>query len=292
VITMKTVSGFSIRFGWSRRAFTLVELLVVITIIGILIALLLPAVQAAREAARRMQCTNNLKQLGLAIHNYEHTLRIYPPPYVDVPTHHNLMTFLLPFIEQQASYDKYHFEEEWSAEINKEATEVDIAVFVCPSGPKRSGKHVSDYAACPFYWNTVYDPLISAGHLTERPEWKSILQLEASAPSDVRDGLSNSFLLFEDAGRPVHYRDGKPTGSTYTAGSRWADRDAWFIADQYCDVSSVINCTNGDEIYGFHTDGCMFAYGDGSVHYHPASINPEVFVSLFTRAAGDVVSSP
>ena len=243
----------------ARRAFTLVELLVVITIIGILIALLLPAVQSAREAARRMQCSNNLKQLALAVISYETALRVYPPPYIDVPVHHNLMTFLLPYIEQQAAHDLYHFEEEWYADVNKEATELDIAVFVCPSAPRRSGKYVSDYAACPLYYHTVHDVLIDSGAISERSQWKSILQLEASGPSDVRDGLSNSLLLFEDAGRPVGYTEGRPTGLTYNAGARWADRDAWFIADRLCGTS-VINCTNGDEIYAFHTGGCMFAY--------------------------------
>src|ERR671912_555830 len=98
-----------------RRGFTLVELLVVIAIIGILVALLLPAVQAAREAARRMQCGNNLKQLGLALHNYHDTFKVFPPAllnsghvsagyvtanFPEGPRNHSGHLFLLPFIEQ------------------------------------------------------------------------------------------------------------------------------------------------------------------------------------------------
>ncbi len=109
-----------------RSGFTLVELLVVIAIIGILIALLLPAVQAAREAARRSQCTNNLKQLGIALHNYHDTFKQFPPARLDcgwagtggsyeqdTPTklnkNHNGIVLLLPFMEQQALYDLFDF---------------------------------------------------------------------------------------------------------------------------------------------------------------------------------------
>jgi prepilin-type N-terminal cleavage/methylation domain-containing protein len=108
-----------------RLGFTLVELLVVIAIIGILIALLLPAVQAAREAARRSQCSNNLKQLGLALHNYHDSFDVFPPAALDrgwagtgnweqdtpnkMVKNHNGMALLLPFMEQNALYDQYDF---------------------------------------------------------------------------------------------------------------------------------------------------------------------------------------
>jgi len=105
-----------------RRGFTLVELLVVITIIGILIALLLPAVQAAREAARRSQCTNNLKQIGIALHNYHQANSSFPPggldygwsayggtePAVKLVKNGNGLVLLLPYLEQQALFDRYN----------------------------------------------------------------------------------------------------------------------------------------------------------------------------------------
>jgi len=114
-----------------RTAFTLVELLVVITIIGILIALLLPAVQAAREAARRMQCGNNLKQLGVGFHNFECANGGFPPRRWNQTMAANGVdngytgwgTFLLPYIEQQALYDRYDWKYDFYDPINKAVVE-------------------------------------------------------------------------------------------------------------------------------------------------------------------------
>jgi prepilin-type N-terminal cleavage/methylation domain-containing protein/prepilin-type processing-associated H-X9-DG protein len=127
------------------RGFTLVELLVVITIIGMLIALLLPAVQAAREAARRMQCGNNLKQLGIGFLNFETANRGFPPRRWSRNPDSNGKggngytgwgTFLLPFIEQQPLYDAYKWEYDFYDPVNKAVVETNLPVFVCPSSPR------------------------------------------------------------------------------------------------------------------------------------------------------------
>ncbi len=125
-----------------KRGFTLVELLVVIAIIGILIALLLPAVQAAREAARRAQCSNNLKQMGLALHNYHDSFRTFPLPVIvsiqptgTMGTSHSWGLNILPYIEQGAVYDAYEMNLSCWDPVNEVAVGTHISGYVCPSTP-------------------------------------------------------------------------------------------------------------------------------------------------------------
>ena len=128
-----------------RSAFTLIELLVVIAIIGILTSLLLPAVQASREAARRITCQNNVKQLGLALHSYHDTNRHFPagrnmfgPPGVGVPSF-SFHSRLLPFVEQQMVYDTIHFSVNWNDPVNATAAASAVSVFQCPSDSGYNG---------------------------------------------------------------------------------------------------------------------------------------------------------
>jgi len=266
-----------------------VELLVVIAIIGLLLSLLLPAVQSAREAARRMTCCNNLSQIGLGILSYENTYRFFPPSHSRDPDH-GLLALLLPYLEQPAVYEQYDFEHDWDAPQNQTARENDVALFVCPSAPG-GRQYVSDYGACLNITAEVYQPLIDARIITPRTSWESIIQdyTDRITIRDVRDGLSQSFLFFEDGGRPLRYRRGRriPGGQT---GATWADHRGYFCVHAVCNGAQMTNCHNVNEIYSFHPGGCNYLFGDGSVHFHPEDIDPEVFVSLFTMAAGDLVS--
>ena len=127
-------------FSKHRSAFTLVELLVVIAIIGILVGMLLPAVQAVREAARRSKCQNHLKQLGLAALNFESAQMAFPPGVVDdnddlQDALHTGWVFLLPYMEQNNVADQYDMNQSWSSPTNLPLAQLSIATLQCPSNP-------------------------------------------------------------------------------------------------------------------------------------------------------------
>lgn len=277
----------------------MVELLAVVAVVGILLAILLPAVQMAREAARRLQCLNNLRQLGVAIHCYENTHQVFPPAYFRVPRR-SLFTFLLPYIEQEAIAQRYRVGVPWTAVVNQEATRTQISLLICPSAPG-GRQYVTDYATCEDFWSVPKSQLVTSGQVAARSNWENLFRSQLlpdypnSRPTrltDVSDGLSNTFMLFEDGGRPekwVGHQRGNPDVAPMEpiSGARWADDESEFWVTHLCGTWQIINCTNANEIYSFHPGGCNFLYGDGSVHFHSEQLAPEPFVSLFTRAADD-----
>ena len=201
------------------RGFTLVELLVVIAIIGLLIAVLLPAVQAAREAARRSQCGNHLVQLGLALHTYEHAHNFFPPGVIDakgpirsVPSgyHMSWVTQILPYIEEVNTYRHIDFKQGAYAAKNAPARAVVIPVLVCPSDPKGranlvapapqhdqgptdlSGTQIglSSYAGCHHHVEAPID----------KDNTGMFFLNSYIRPRDVSDGLSHTLMLGEKLG--------------------------------------------------------------------------------------------
>lgn len=171
--------------------FTLVELLVVIAIIGVLIALLLSAVQQAREAARRMQCTNNLKQLGLAIHNYHDTFNVLPPNEIYTSTTQNwgVGTLLLPFIEQSALHDQLNPQGGNMPTVAEEPLlATSISAFECPSDPGPSINFALNDMGKSNY-------LISQG-VSWAPYYAEPYQGKCRFTS-ITDGLSNTLLYGE-----------------------------------------------------------------------------------------------
>jgi prepilin-type N-terminal cleavage/methylation domain-containing protein/prepilin-type processing-associated H-X9-DG protein len=189
-----------------RAAFTLIELLVVIAIIAILIALLVPAVQKVREAAARLQCQNNLKQIGLAVHNYESALKTYPPSMLIPPktvfaTNNGSWSIharIMPYVEQQNAYVKVNLDVAWDAQLLTGVPQTRIPIYLCPSEVhdmvRTSGGNPFVYPhTYGFNFGAwfVYDPNTGGGgdgvfapNLTVRA-------------TGIRDGLSNTLCASE-----------------------------------------------------------------------------------------------
>ncbi|MGE3821982.1 MAG: DUF1559 domain-containing protein [Isosphaeraceae bacterium] len=196
-----------------RRAFTLIELLVVIAIIAVLIALLLPAVQAAREAARRAQCVNNLKQIGLALHNYESAQQSLP--WGDGPDQWNQWStaaLILPYLEQNSLYNAVNFNwgmQDWNLPFNTTIHRTKLNVLLCPSDSDRmtNADAHSNYAGnagtspATFYdWNNtgVFDGLFGwAGNSRRSTEPNYVKITPIIGFRSITDGLSNTAAFSE-----------------------------------------------------------------------------------------------
>ncbi|QDU62947.1 hypothetical protein Pan216_38210 [Planctomycetes bacterium Pan216] len=285
------------------RAFTLVELLVVIAIIGVLVALLLPAVQQARESARRMQCTSKMKQIGVALHNYQESHGVFPPSSVssrrndqanwcqqtEQPSHAPWSVLILPFLEQQARYDRFNFDETFTASSNTPGSTNNHSEFLkgnpvyhCPSDPNTSASpNMSNYfgvqggGETPNCTNTSTLRVFNVNGM--------IYPNSSISASKVADGLSKVFLVGETRYQVTRLA----RGDTYHNG--WASSDK-FVASSSLSATTAsaqegINSIPGDgadhdtfneqsRLFGsHHPGGCHFVFGDGAVRFVSDSVD-------------------
>ena len=267
--------------GSARGGFTLVELLVVITIIGILIALLLPAVQAAREAARRMSCSNNLHQMGIALHGYHTVHRCFPPGCIEPSfrvsggRQFGWSAFLLPYLEQQPLHEKIDFTQPCYADANAEAAATVVPGYLCPSKPRSSflvdGRAASDYGGL---FGEAIPPNPGDG------SWQSdngmMIYDRAIRIADILDGTSNTLCISED--------------------SDWADGQ-WINGLNIFDQKYAINYQTPDprlrenEIRSEHPGGANGALCDGSARFLGENMDLRILEAIITRAGGEVVGT-
>ncbi len=286
------------------RGFTLVELLVVITIIGILIALLLPAVQAAREAARRMHCSNNLKQMGLAIHNYMSQHREYLPPGSPGGAKHGLFTHMLPFLEQQAIFDQLDLEGDTRDTFAEPHRYTTVEAYRCPSysGPEiieGAANHHMNGASCTYLGvggvareGVESVPSGGGGVMPMNGIFGWACNRRAS---EVIDGLSNSLAMGEFvqqdydgefAGFPGNVRCWI-LGATQTSECSYTFRVVELpINAQVHRIKDGIPF-NYLPFGSFHPGGAMFLVADGSVRFLSETINFELYQALATCSGGE-----
>ena len=296
----------------SRSAFTLVELLVVIAIIGVLLGLLLPAIQMAREAARRMKCSNNLKNLALGMHHFHDVHGHLPParilgPFEPMriahPVEHAWSGFLLEFIEQSALADAYNLQRDFRDPANRHVVTQDLSIFVCPSSPSRTHDVFSSGGFVE--WETAPSDYVPIMRVDRSLVLAGLIQPAGSLHGalgsnrlngfrDIRDGQSHTLLLTEAAGRPQYWRAGLPAGEMRVRGSGWGDaRNAFSMHGATRDGSHspgpcAVNCTNDREIYAFHPQGANVALVDGSVRFLSETIGIRETAKLVTMRGHEV----
>jgi len=311
--------------GLRRRGFTLIELLVVIAIIAVLIALLLPAVQQAREAARRSQCLNNLKQIGLGLHNYHDTHNTFPPGWIGANPAtgaHDIEglngfgwgTMMLPYVEQNNLYDQFRFplsiiDDTTGTPTNKALLATKLSVFECPSDPHENtweiepeggGTPIATLATANYVGLFGYQYV---GALPDPDDDRDLHVCEELSPGQqcagdgvffqnsritlghITDGTSNTIMVGERASQVN--ANAPPFYSTWSGVIPEGEEAFARI------LGSADHTVNGgvhaEDFSSRHTGGAHFILGDGHAKFIGENIDLFVFRALGTRAGGEVV---
>ena len=290
------------------RGFTLIELLVVIAIIAVLIALLLPAVQQARESARRAACRNSLKQIGLALHNYEGSFTTFPPGSTSIIDYgiwssnpaqyhlHSWASLILPNLDQAAVYNKVNYNVSALDPVNYAMASQRIAAYRCASF------NGGDYSLDPLY--TALSPkfairnYVALGATTVGKLWKDpdgvFYGMSRTRIADITDGTSSTLFVTETRDQNASvWIDG---GTAALTSRRYDDSNPpSYAANQislnfypyYPAAGQGIDCLWGPS--SLHTGGALHLFGDGSVKFISQNINYTVYDALTTRAGGEAL---
>ncbi len=273
-------------------AFTLVELLAVIAIIGVLLALLLPAVQGAREAGRRTACQNNLKQIGLALNQYLESKHTFPVGCLECDTSLHLThprrqiawsVYLLPNLEQTSIRELFDDRAPYNAAVNHEAVRTVMPVYLCPSTatqPDRNGPTTGDVNG-----NGAWDPgddlayidyggMFGVGLTSLSFQNGAMIYERAITAMQIRDGLSQTIIVGEDSGR----------GGANPQNGTWANGQNIF------DVTGPINRTQNNELWSDHRGGANTVFCDAAVHFLSEGIDTNVLFALCTRDGHEIIS--
>lgn len=322
-----------------RRGITLVETIVVIAIIVLLAAITSPAIQMAREASRRSACQNNLKQIALAVHNFEGSHRQLPSLYNgnfltrpatiwDEWHFHSWRVPILSFLEQSSLLGQIDLNHAATSLTNQKNLVVQLSVYQCPSAPDIRLEHTagfnhstslqpyndigpsarSDYeAAAGLHFISRGDSSVSNYDMTPAiagawgiPDYDVIHEIRIRIPaatfSQIKDGLSNTILIGERAGRPKWYVDRKlfegPGFSTINGPGQ--NEAAWGVSTKiYLLISSHLtglNNSNNGSFFSFHPGITYFALADGSVRAISENIDQNILNALITRANADIAN--
>ena len=295
-----------------RSAFTLVELLVVIAIIGILIALLLPAVQAAREAARRMQCANNFKQIGIAAHSYHNAVGSFPmgiamwnsasacsapanPKHGYYPGF-SWSTFLLPYMEQDQIYDQIQFDDaSYGSPHNFIVSANFVNGYLCPSDP--GGAVLVSFTGGRSNGPTEEEDagVIHMAGIADSRDWTCdgqyprsdgngiLFNLSSVKVSEVTDGTSHTLFVGEIIGS----RPGTHIGLFWISWNVTTTQNGINLPVRDPTISHWSKDGFGPSSY--HPGGCHFLFADGSTHFVIENISQHLLSNLTTRAGGEVI---